>query len=87
MGSEEGEWTIKALPSVIAWFERAKEAVDQGDYPIGALIKDNHDYQVEEKRLSAIYQFVRDMPLLFVPTSHINTKVGDNGKKRKRDDI
>lgn len=94
-GSKEGEWTLKALPFVIAWFERAKEAVDESlllienedDYPIGALIKDNRDYQVEEKRLSAIYQFARDMPLLFVPTSHINTKAGDNGKKRKRDDM
>ena len=79
----------------ITWFERAKEAVDESlllienedDYPIGALIKDNQDYQVEEKRLSAIYQFARDMPLLFVPTFHINTKADDNGKKRKRGDV
>jgi len=88
-GSVEGEWTIKALPYVVAWFERAEEAVEENkdDYPIGALSKDNHDYQVEEKRLSAIYQFARDMPLLFVPTSHINTKADDNGKKRKRGDM
>lgn len=77
----------KGSTTCLAWFERAKEAVYQGDYPIGALIKDNHDYQVEEKRLSAIYQFARDMPLLFVPTFHINTKADDNGKKRKRGDV
>ena len=63
----EGEQTLKALPFVVDWFERARVAVGES-------------YHVEEKTLSAIFQFAKGMPLLFVPTSHIKV---DN-KKRKR---
>ena len=66
----DGEWTLKALPYVVDWFDIAREVVCLDDY----------DYQADEKKLSAIYQFARSMPLMFVPSSH--TKVGD--KKRKR---
>ena len=57
---EKGERTLKGLPLVIDWFERAKEAVvnDCGTY----------DYQVEKKKLSAIYQFAQAMPELFMLT-------------------
>ena len=67
----EGEQTLKALPYVVGWFDRARVAVTDND---------GERYHVEEKTLSAIFQFVKGMPLLFVPTSHIKV---DN-KKRKR---
>ena len=67
---DEGERDLKALPHVMAWFERAKEVA----YAVGC-------YNVDQMKLSAIYQFARAMPLLFVPTSHIKV---DN-KKRKMD--
>ena len=75
------EQTLKGLPYVIDWFKRAEEAIEQANDRV------DHEYRVEEQKLSAIYQFARAMPVLFVPTSHINTKADNNGKKRKRDDI
>ena len=70
----DGEQTLKALPYVIDWFEKAKEAVS-GD--------DGGDYNIEERQLSAIFQFAKAMPLLFVPISCI--KVNDHrNNKRKR---
>jgi len=70
---DEGrERTLKGLPLIIDWFERAKEAVvnDSGSY----------DYQVEKKKLSAIYQFAQAMPELFIPTEHTKERKA----KRKR---
>ena len=67
----DGEQTLKALPYVINCFERAR--VD--------VTNDDEEYDIEErKKLSAIFQFVRVMPLLFVPPSHIKADT----KKRKR---
>ena len=64
--------SLKALPFVMDWFDRAEE-VDEED-----------ECEVPKKKLDAIYQFAQAMPLLFVPAS-IKTKVND--KKRKQDDI
>ena len=69
----DGEQTMKALPYVIDWFERAEEAVADED--------DNISYHVEEKKLSAIFQFAKAMPLFFAQPSYID----DGSKKRKRD--
>ena len=71
---EEGERNLKALPHIINWFEKADEAVgeDKGDA-----------YNVEERKLSAILQFAKAMPLLFEGIA--NTKV-DKDKKCKRSD-
>ena len=71
----DGEQTLKAFPYVINWFRRAEEAVT-GDVITGG------DYNIEERKLSAIFQFAKAMPLFFVPACQI--KVNDN--KRKRDD-
>ena len=71
----EGERNLKALPHVVAWFERAGEAVadDEGG---------EESYNIGEIKLSAMFQYARAMPLLFVPVSHIHINM-DN-KKRKR---
>jgi len=75
---EDGEQNLKALPYVVDWFERAKETV-AGD-------GDREDYHVEERQLSAIFQFAKAIPLLLEPISRI--KVDDHRKhKRKRDEI
>ena len=88
----DGERDLKALPYVVAWFERAGEAVagtvsdseessvDEGE--ANGKSKDCERYKIDKRKLTAMYQFAKAMPLLFVPTSHM--KGGDN--KRKRDE-
>ena len=62
--------TLKSLPYVIDWFDSSLAACDHDC--------DEHD-ELPDRKLSAVYEFAKAMPLLFVPASH---KVGD--KKRKR---
>ena len=69
----EGEQTLKALPQVMNWFGRANVAVAD----------DDEEYGIEEQKLSAIFQFAKGMPFLFVPPSHIKVDT----KKRKRSDL
>ena len=58
----EGERNLKALPYVIAWFERAEGvACEEG----------RESYNIDRRKLDTIYQFAKAMPLLFVPASHI----------------
>ena len=65
----EGEQTLKALPYVISWFDRAGVAVA--------------DVRGEPRRkLSAIFQFSLAMPLLFVPVSYIKV---DSKKRKRED--
>ena len=52
----EGEQNLKALPYLLSWFERAEEAVADDDA--------RRKYQIEDRKLSAVYQFARYMPLL-----------------------
>ena len=59
----EGERDLKALPYVIAWFERAQEAVADDE-------RGEESYNIGERKLSAMYQFAKAMPLMFVPASH-----------------
>ena len=56
----DGERDLKALPYVVDWFERAQDAVagDEGE----------ERYNIDGRKLSAIYQFARAMPLMLVPT-------------------
>ena len=68
----EGEQTLKSLPYAIGWFGRAEEAV--------AGAEEREDYMMEQNKLSAIFQFAKAMPLMFVPASH--NKVDDRKRKR-----
>ena len=52
------EWEFKVLPIVLGWLERASEYEMPEDF----------EPNVEERKLSTIYQFVRGMPLLYVET-------------------
>jgi len=77
----EGEWTLKGLPYVLAWFEKAREA-DQGyDDDTDSEDREVPHSNVEKRKLLAIYEFAKAMPLQFVASFSI--KAGD--KKRKRD--
>ena len=69
----EGEQTLKALPHVIKWFERARLAV----------ANDEEDYRVEDQKLSVIFQFSKAMPLLF--EGIVNIRVAVNSKRKRSD--
>ena len=71
----EGERNLKALPYVISWFAKAEEAVSDDNA--------GDNYHMHARKLSAIYQFARAMPLLVIPVSH--NKVDE--KKRKRNEL
>ena len=55
------EWEFKVLPLVLSWLERASafgmRAMPRGFEP-----------NIEKRKLSTIYQFVRGMPVLYVET-------------------
>ena len=52
------EWEFKVLPLVLNWLERASEyQMPEGFEP-----------NIEGRKLSTIYQFVRGMPVLYVET-------------------
>ena len=86
---EGGEQTLKALPFVIDWFERAEEAVaekDNSDSDDDSSISDDDGDEKErldvgKRTLSAIFQFAKAMPLLFEPISRLEV---DGSRKRKR---
>ena len=52
------EWEFKVLPLVLNWLERASVC----DMP------EDFEPNIEERKLSTIYQFVRGMPVLYVET-------------------
>jgi len=66
----DGEWTLKSLPYVVSWFMKAKEAAAHDeetrfvDCPVSV-------FDVEKRKLTAIYQFALAMPELIVPASHV----------------
>jgi Ran GTPase-activating protein (RanGAP) involved in mRNA processing and transport len=66
---DDEERTLKALPYVINWFEKVEEA----------MADDDEEYGIEERKLSAIFQFAKAMPLLLEGISRIKAD-----KKRKR---
>ena len=85
--AEDGEQNLKALPYVVDWFDRAKVAVaaitkvdDEDDGDSSADSDDEEEsYNIDGKKLSAIFQFAMAMPLLLVPASHVKA----DSKKRK----
>ena len=52
------EWEFKVLPLALSWLERASEYEMPEDF----------EPNIEERKLSIIYQFVRGMPVLYVET-------------------
>ena len=87
MGIEDSERNLKALPYIIDWFERAKEAVLDISFINNGVVKGRETFSnedariplVDSRKLSSIYQFALTMPLLFVPADRTKTSI----KKRK----
>ena len=87
----EGEQTLKALPYVISWFGKAEEAIAKGGEDKDDLLYLN-DLEEEEaaevykgedkecnilqRKLTAILQFARVMPLLFEGIATIKVESG-----------
>ena len=66
----DGENNLKALPYAVDWFERAKIAVAEERRGYYYNVDQNmiSAIHIDQRKLSAIYQFARAMPLLFVPS-------------------
>ncbi|KAL9188741.1 hypothetical protein ACHAXT_007119 [Thalassiosira profunda] len=61
------EWDLKALPLAINWFEKAATLASQEGSGCEHV-------NVEAEKLSAIYQFARSLPLMFVPSKKCTGK-------------
>ena len=84
MDLEGEERDLKALPYILSWFERVAVAVKDEEWiwedyekemvrleRVENVIREAREtYRIKERKLSAVYQFVQAMPLLFVPASH-----------------
>ena len=81
---KDDEWTLKALPYVVAWFEKAwvVKASDFDERHSAFVRELERDRFFSRRTLSSIYKFAKAMPLRFVPADHV--KMHD--KKRKRSD-
>ena len=56
------EWGLKVIPYIVNWFDRADEIAIAPSWIIG------------QRKLSAIYQFIRGMPMMYV-TAHSNQEL------------
>ena len=92
MASEDGEWSLKGLPYIAAWFERANEIFPKVNNKrelanLGISQKDTESeresYDIDRKKLSAIFQFTRAMPLSFAAATLFDVG-GEKRKKKKR---
>lgn len=77
---EDDAPTLKALPYVVDWFERAKAAISNDDGTWHHY--DTAWHNIDAKVLSAIYLFAKEMPLLFTAPL---ISIGKIARKRKRD--
>ena len=57
------EWDFKFLPCMIEWFEKAAECPSFYDDCLG---HDELEQTIQRRKLSAIYQFIRAMPLEYI---------------------
>ena len=73
---EDCEQTLKALPYIINWFGRAAVVAAADD-------EEGEPYRINDRKLSAIFQFAKAMPMLLEGV--VNVRV-DEDKKRKRSD-
>ena len=85
----DDERTLKGLPYVVAWFERADEIFPKvknkrelANLGISQTKTEaeRESYDIDRKKLSAIFQFTRAMPLSFAAA----TPFGIESKKKKR---
>ena len=65
----EGELTLKGLPYVLVWFEKARRAVIVNEEGYEDDTDGEKECNVENRKLLAIYEFAKAMPLRFVTAS------------------
>ena len=65
VGTEDDERNLKALPYVIDWFDKAKVVI----------VEEVEEYYIDERKISAIFEFTRAMPLLFEGIKSLPTAV------------
>ena len=70
------QWKLKLLPFVLAWFERARSC--------RTYLKES-TMKFERRELSAIYQFIRGLPLLAASGFYKQMSTEAHSKKRKFD--
>ena len=66
------EWDLKILPIAIKWFDTALARFP--DIPNFHNNYDNNQKVIGKKKLSAIYEFARMLPMFFVPASNVQTR-------------
>eukprot|EP00985_Skeletonema_marinoi_P026904 scaffold21290_cov156-Skeletonema_marinoi.AAC.5 len=68
------QWGLKFLPLAVAWFERAKPCttltIYDEDSDLRRLVLDESDEAFESRELTAMYEFVRGMPLEVMKSRH-----------------
>ena len=62
------EWEFKVLPLALNWLERASELE----------MPENFEPNIDKRKLSTIYQFVRGMPVLYVETRLRDIKAAES---------
>ena len=78
-----GEWSLKSLPYLVSWFQKARFLILYFEDSERAISSSNEErlaatnqaedrYQIDRRNLSVLYDFAKAMPLLFVPPSHYN---------------
>ncbi len=90
------EWNLKCLPIVLSWFEMAKEVLfevfdvlryeswDCSPMLVNFLLEKRHTPELDNRKCSAIYQYVRAMPMLVLDGFLGKSKLRRSSRKRKR---
>lgn len=68
------EWEFKTLPILVNWFARAAESVTR---------LDRLRQKIQRTKLSALYQFIRGMPMLYIDSCLGKANEGASSSKRR----
>ena len=76
------EWKLKLLPLIMSWFERVRTLVNVDGHK---WISDESAEEIQCRQLSAMYNFVRGIPLGAIDgyRSRYNTATLSQTRKRK----
>jgi hypothetical protein len=73
------EWKLKLLPLAVSWFERVRILVDEHSW-----ISDESTEEIQSRQLSAMYNFVRGMPLVAIDGYRSRNNGATLAQMRKR---
>lgn len=86
-------WKLKCLPIVVSWFEMAKEVLysvyhilqyEPCPMLVDQFLEKRHTTEIDSMQCSAIYKYVRAMPMLVLNGFLGNGKLRRSSRKRKR---